>query len=129
VKDIWGPSDVYGIKHLPKEAEVLVYGQSTAGMNAQAPLMWDKSVMPIAWTKPYQLEGGKQGMAFASTMGASLDFQSADLRRLVLNASFWLLGMGDQVTQDLSVDYVGAYSPTPFGFDTFRKGMRVEDFK
>jgi hypothetical protein len=68
-------------------------------------------------------------MAFASTMGASLDFQRADLRRLVLNASFWLLGMGDQVTPDLSVDYVGTYSPTPFGFDTFRKGMRVEDFK
>jgi hypothetical protein len=97
-------------------------------MNAQAPLMWDKSVMPIAWTKPYQLEGGKQGMAFASTMGASLDFQSADLRRLVLNASFWLLGMGDAVTAELNVDYVGAYSPTAFGFDTFRKGMRVSDF-
>lgn len=128
VKDIWGPSDVYGIKHLPKEAEVLVYGQSTAGMNDQAPLLWEKPLMPIAWTKPYQLEGGKPGMAFASTMGASLDFQSADLRRLVLNASFWLLGMGDQVTPNLSVNYVGAYTPSPFGFDTFRKGMRVADF-
>ena len=129
VKDIWGPSDVYGIKNLPADAEVLVYGQSTAGMNDQAPLIWEKSIMPLAWTKPYQLEGGKSGMAFASTMGASLDFQSADLRRLVLNASFWLLGMGDAVTADLNVDYVGTYQPTPFGFDTFRKGMRVSDFK
>jgi hypothetical protein len=129
VNDIWGPSDVYGIKSLPADAEVLVYGQSTAGMNDQAPLIWEKSVMPIAWTKPYQLEGGKLGMAFASTLGASLDFQSADLRRLVLNASFWLLGMGDGVTTDLNVDYVGEYSPTPFGFDTFRKGMRVSDFR
>ena len=129
VNDIWGPSDVYGIKSLPADAEVLVYGQSTAGMNDQAPLIWEKSVMPIAWTKPYQLEGGKPGMAFASTLGASLDFQSADLRRLVLNASFWLLGMGDAVTPDLNVDYVGTYQPTPFGFDTFRKGMRVSDFR
>ena len=129
VQDIWGPSDVYGIRELPADAEVLVYGQSTAGMDDQAPLIWEKSLMPIAWTKPYQLEGGKPGMAFASTMGASLDFQSADLRRLVLNASFWLLGMGDAVTAELNVDYVGAYSPTAFGFDTFRKGMRVEDFK
>jgi len=129
VKDIWGPSDVYGIKELPAEAEVLVYGQSTAGMNDQAPLIWEKSVMPIAWTKPYQLEGGKLGMAFASTMGASLDFLSADLRRLVVNASFWLLGMGDAVRADLNVDVVGTYQPTPFGFDTFRKGMRVQDFK
>lgn len=129
VTDIWGPSDVYGIKELPADAEVLVYGQSTAGMNDQAPLIWEKSVMPIAWTKPYQLEGGKSGMAFASTMGASLDFQSADLRRLVVNASFWLLGMGDVVTADLNVDYVGTYQPTPFGFGTFRKGMRVSDFR
>lgn len=129
VKDIWGPSDVYGIKNLPKEADVLVYGQSTAGMDDKAPLMWEKSVMPIAWTKPYQIEGGKQGMAFASTMGASLDFQSADLRRLVINASFWLLGMPETITPDLNVDYVGDYKPTNFGFDTFRKGMRVADFK
>lgn len=129
VKDIWGPSDVYGIKDLPANADVLVYGQSTAGMNDQAPLIWEKSVMPLVWTKPYQLEGGKQGMAFASTLGASLDFQSADLRRLIVNASFWLLGKGDLVTADLNVDYVGTYQPTPFGFGTFRKGMRVQDFK
>jgi type 1 glutamine amidotransferase len=129
VHDIWGPSDVYGIKELPADAEVLVYGQSTAGMNDQAPLIWEKSVMPLVWTKPYQLEGGGPGMAFASTMGASLDFQSEDLRRLVLNASFWLLGMGDVVTEELNVDYVGTYQPTPFGFDTFRKGMRVQDFR
>jgi hypothetical protein len=29
----------------------------------------------------------------------------------------------------LNMDYVGSYQPTSFGFDTFRKGMRVEDFK
>lgn len=129
VDDIWGPSDVYGIKNLPKEADVLIYGQSTAGMDAKAPLMWEKSVMPIAWTKPYQIEGGKAGMAFASTLGASLDFQSEDMRRLVVNASFWLLGMSGTITPDLNVDFVGDYQPTKFGFDTFRKGMRVEDFK
>jgi type 1 glutamine amidotransferase len=129
VKDIWGPSDVYGIKNLPKEADVLVYGQSTAGMDDKAPLMWEKSVMPIAWTKPYQIEGGKPGMAFASTLGASLDFQSADMRRLILNASFWLLGMSETITPELNVDYVGEYKPTNFGFDTFRKGMKVADFK
>jgi len=39
------------------------------------------------------------------------------------------LGMGDAVRADLNVDVVGTYQPTPFGFDTFRKGMRVEDFK
>jgi type 1 glutamine amidotransferase len=129
VKDIWGPSDVYGIKHLPNDAEVLAQGQSTAGMNDQAPLIWEKSTMPIVWTKAYQLEGGKPGKVMASTMGASLDFESADLRRLMINASYWLLGMEKAITPDLSVDYVGEYKPTMFGFDSFRKGMRVADFK
>lgn len=129
VNDIWVPEDVYGIKDLPAEAEVLIYGQSTAGMDDKAPLMWEKSVMPIAWTKPYQIEGGKQGMAFASTMGSSLGFQSEDLRRMIVNASFWLLGMPETITPDLNVEIVGDYKPTMFGFDTFRKGMKVADFK
>ncbi|WP_026954964.1 ThuA domain-containing protein [Algoriphagus vanfongensis] len=129
VDNIWVPEDVYGIKGLPEDAEVLLYGQSTAGMDDQAPLIWEKSLMPIAWTKPYQIEGGKQGTAFASTMGSSLGFQSEDLRRMVLNASFWLLGMEGEINPELNVSIVGKYEPTMFGFDTFRKGMKVGDFK
>ena len=129
VNDIWVPEDVYGIQSLPNDATVLIHGQSTAGMDDQAPVMWEKSVMPIAWTKPYQLEGGKPGMAFASTMGSSLGFQSEDMRRLVVNASFYLLGMEGSITPELSMDIVGEYMPTMFGFDTFRKGMKVGDFK
>ena len=129
INDIWVPEDVYGIKSLPAEAEVLIYGQSTAGMDDKAPLMWEKSVMPIAWSKPYQIEGGKQGMAFASTMGSSLGFQSEDLRRMIVNASFWLLGMPETITPDLNVEIVGEYKPTMFGFDSFRKGMKAADFK
>ncbi|MDN3203005.1 ThuA domain-containing protein [Algoriphagus sediminis] len=129
VNDIWGPSDVYAIKNLPKTADILIYGQSTSGMTPDSPVNLDKSIMPIAWTIPYQIEGGKPGKAFVTTMGASLDFQNEDLRRLILNASMTLLGMGDLVSPDLNVDYVGNYSPTMFGFGTFREGMRVSDFK
>jgi hypothetical protein len=129
VNDIWVPEDVYGIQSLPEDVEVLIYGQSTAGMTAEAAPIWEKSVMPIAWTKPYQIEGGKTGMAFASTMGSSMGFQSEDLRRLVVNASFWLLGMSETITPELNMAIVGEYKPTMFGFDTFRKGMKVADFK
>ncbi|MHA7130896.1 ThuA domain-containing protein [Algoriphagus namhaensis] len=128
VRDIWGPSDVYTIKNLPESAQVLAYGQSTSGMNPDAPVNLEKSIMPIAWTIPYQLEGGKAGTAFVTTMGASLDFQSEDLRRLVINASFYLLGLSDQIQPDMNMDYVGDYAPTMFGFGTFRKGMKVSDF-
>ena len=129
VDDIWAPTDVYSIKNLPSSANVLLYGQSTAGMTAEAPLMYDKSIMPIAWTKEYSLDGGKTGMVFGSTLGSSLDFESEDMRRLILNASLWLLEMPDVITPDLSVEIIGDYKPTMFGFDSFRKGMKVSDFK
>lgn len=129
VTDIWGPSDVYTIKNLPETANVLVYGQSTQALSPDSAPNLDKAIMPIAWTIPYQIEGGKPGTSFVSTMGASLDFQSEDLRRLVSNAAFWLIGLEDQIKPDMSMDYVGAYEPTMFGFDNFRKGMKVSDFK
>lgn len=129
VKDIWGPSDVYTVKNLPKEANVLLHGQSTKGMTADAPLMWDKSVMPLAWTLEYQGEGGKTNKVFTTTMGASTDLESADLRRLIVNASFWLLGLESAITPDLNVNYVGEYKPTMFGFDTFQKGLKPSDYR
>ncbi len=129
VEDIWGPSDVYTVKNLPESANVLMYGQSTLGLSEHAQLNWKKSIMPIAWTIPYQVEGGKKGTAFVSTMGASLDFKSEDLRRLIINAAFFLLGMEDAINPESSVEIIGDYSPSPFGFGTFRQGMKVADFK
>lgn len=129
VDDIWAPTDVYSIKNLPSTANVLLYGQSTAGMTSEAPLMYDKSIMPLAWTKSYSLDGGKTGKVLGSTLGSSLDFEAEDMRRLILNASFWLLDMSDKIIPELSVEIVGNYEPTMFGFDSFRKGMKVSDFK
>ncbi|PZX55871.1 trehalose utilization protein [Algoriphagus ratkowskyi] len=129
VDDIWAPTDVYSIKNLTPDANVLLFGQSTAGMTKESPLMWDKSIMPVAWTKNYSLDGGKKGKMMGSTLGSSIDFEVEDMRRLVVNSSFWLLDMPEVITPDLSVEIVGSYEPTMFGFNSFRKGMKVSDFK
>lgn len=129
VKDIWAASDVYTVKNLPKEAKVLVYGVATSGMTPESPVNWEKAVMPMAWTKDYQVEGGKKGKVFTTTMGASIDLISEDLRRLIVNAAFWSLDMSDKITADMDVSIVGKYEPSMFGFGTFRKGMKVEEFK
>jgi hypothetical protein len=129
VKDIWAASDVYTVKNLPKEAEVLIYGVPTSGMTPDSPINWEKSIMPMAWTKDYQIEGGKKGKVFTTTMGASVDLISDDLRRLIVNAAFWALDMPDKITKDMEVSIVGKYEPSMFGFGTFKKGMKVEDFK
>src|SRR5690606_13697923 len=89
VKDIWVITDVYGIKSLPSDAQVLVWGQPTAGLTEDSPGLWEKSIMPVAWTQTYTTESGKKGKSFTTTMGASKDFISEDLRRLVVNAAYW----------------------------------------
>ncbi|WP_291780998.1 ThuA domain-containing protein [Cecembia sp.] len=129
VKDIWAASDVYTVKNIPKEAEVLIYGVPTSGMTPESPINWEKSIMPMAWTKDYQIEGGKKGKVFTTTMGASIDLISDDLRRLIVNGAFWALDMPDKITANMNVSIVGNYEPSMFGFGTFRKGMKVEDFR
>lgn len=124
VTDIWTYTDVYGTRILPQNSEVLVWGQSTSGMTPESPVNWSKSIMPVAWTRSYQLENGKEGRVFTTTMGASVDLQSEDLRRLLVNASFWLIGL--PVPDETDVSIVGEYHPTMFGFGDYRKGLSVD---
>ena len=128
VKDIWGPTDVYGVKGLVSEAEVLLWGQSTHGMTADSPGSWEKSIMPVAWTKSYAIESGKKGKVFTTTMGSAIDFLSEDLRRLVVNACYWALDIEEKLPEKANVDIVGTYRPTMFGFGGFQKGKLPKDF-
>ncbi len=121
VKDIWVPTDVYTVGQL-KGARILIYGQSTSGMTATAPVNLQISIMPVAWTRTYRIPGGKEGKAFATTMGAAIDFLNEDLRRLLVNACFWAVGMGKQIPEKANVDFVNEYKPTMFGPELFRKG-------
>ncbi|MDP4130251.1 MAG: hypothetical protein Q8939_08825, partial [Bacteroidota bacterium] len=121
VGDIWGPTDVYTVGRL-KDASILIYGQSTSGMVSTAPVNLQKSIMPVAWTRTYRIPGGKEGKAFATTMGAAIDFLNEDLRRLLVNACFWAVGMEKQIPEKADVDFVSEYNPTMFGLELFRKG-------
>lgn len=127
VIDIWGPTDVYTVGALD-DAKVLLYGQSTSGMTEDAPINTEKEMLPIAWTRTYQLPGGSRGHAFATTMGASVDLQSADLRRLLINACLWATGLETAISPQIDVSFVSPYNPTMFGFDAFKRGQFPADF-
>ena len=65
---------------------------------------------------------------FATTMGSSVDLASEGLRRLLVNACYWCLGMEGQIPEDgTRVDLVGDYNPTPFGNNRFKEGVRPLD--
>ncbi|GAA5221738.1 ThuA domain-containing protein [Membranihabitans marinus] len=129
VRDIWCPTDVYGIIELPEDATVLIWGQSTNGMTATSPVNWKKSIMPVAWTKSYKIENGKTGKVFTTTMGAATDLVNPDLRRLVINACYWALDKENMIDPSKSVDVIGSYNPTQFGFNQFVKGKKPKDYQ
>jgi type 1 glutamine amidotransferase len=132
VTDIWGPTDVYTVSHLPADAQVLVYGQVLTGMNpGDKALEGPKNnpMMPIIWTREYRGELGKVSKIVCSTIGSAVDFQSEDLRRVVVNGCYWSLGLEKQIPAKAKVDYVGEYSPTYFGFAKHRKGVKPEDLE
>jgi len=131
--DIFGPTDVYGVRlPLPGDSVPVVLGQVLTGMKAtDPPLQGSKNepMMPIAWTRTYKGEAGKTARVFTTTMGASQDFASEGLRRLLVNASYWCLGMEDRISERANVEIVGPYNPRPFGNNGFQKNVRPADLQ
>ncbi len=154
--DIWGPSNVYGLRlPLPGDAKPIVLGQVIDrngdydendpffGMRPSdhvpaTPVMKKNAageeqlvdpnnpMMPVAWVKSYQIPGGEKGKAFTTTMGSSTDLLAAGSRRMLVNAVFWCVGL--EVPQKANVDLVGTYEPTPFAFypDSYWKEKKLK---
>jgi hypothetical protein len=60
-------------------------------------------------------------------MGASQDLLNEPLRRMIVNAAYWCLGMEDKLPEKADVEIVGQYKPTPFGFDGYKRGVKPAD--
>lgn len=132
VTDIWGPTDVYGVKKLPETAETLVYGQILTGMEPNDPPVTDKRndpMMPIIWLNQYKGEAGATTPSLTSTFGSAVDFKCEDYRRLLVNASYYFTGLADKIDGKADVTLVGDYEPTFFGFGKAKKGMKPADYE
>ncbi len=125
VQDVFGTSDVYGVKNLPADARILLHGMTLTGLNPGDPPNLEKSLMPIAWVRHYKGEGGKTSRIFTTTMGASVDLLSEDLRRLIVNAVYW--GLDLEVPDEANVEYVGPYEPIFYGFGEFKTGVKPSE--
>jgi len=126
VTDVWGPTDVYGVNpDFPSDAIVLMHGQVLKGMKPDDGPNLQKAIMPLIWLRNYTGETGKTAKVLCSTIGASVDLQSEDLRRLFVSASYWLTGI--DVPPKADVNYIGEFNPTFFGFDKGKKGVKVSE--
>lgn len=124
VKDVWGPTDVYGIRNLPDDATVLLHGAVLAGMKpTDKPVAGKKNdpMMPVFWVRKY----ADKTTIVNTTMGSSTDFESEDLRRAIINSAYWTLGL--DVPTKANAELVGEYKPTPYGFRSYTKGVKPSD--
>jgi len=116
VEDVFGPSDVYGVKRLTDEDTVLLRGQVTENLNPDSKPVAAKNnpMQPLAWLHPYTSPNGSQGTTLCTTMGASVDLVSEDLRRLLINGVYHLTGI--EVPSHADVAYVDPFYPSFYGF-------------
>jgi putative heme-binding domain-containing protein len=138
VEEVFGDSDVYEA-YPPADAKILLRGQVLMGMlpdslpaeylkkrASDRQQQWvNEPMMPVAWTRDYKNETGKSNKIFCTTLGAATDLQSEGLRRLIVNAVFW--GLGLEIPSKANVDYIDPFKPSAFGFGAFRRGLRPAD--
>lgn len=121
VSDVFGPSDVYGIKALTEKDTILLRGQVTENLNPSSRPVAGKNnpMQPLAWLHTYQSPRGSSGTTFCTTMGASVDLASEDLRRLLVNAAYHLTGL--DVPSKADVAYVDPFYPSFYGYTKDQK--------
>jgi len=139
VEDVFGTTDVYEAAQ-SADAKILLRGQVLKGMTpTDEPADYKKRtaarteqgvndpMMPIAWTREVKNESGKVNRVLCTTMGAATDLENEGLRRMIVNAVYWGLGM--EVPAKANVDLVGDYKPTMFGFGGFQKDKKPSDYQ
>ena len=83
--------------------------------------------MPVYWLREYRGETGKTSRIITTTMGAAIDFQSEDLRRLVVNSCYWALDLSKSIPARSNVGFVGEFTPSYFGFNKYVRGVKPAD--
>ena len=123
---------LYGERICRRTRKVLVWGQVLAGMKPDDPPVTgpkNDPLMPLVWVRDYTGDSGNVSKIVATTAGAAVDLKNEGLRRLLVNACYWTLGMEDKEPAKADVAYVGDYNPSFFGFGKSKTGVKPEDLK
>lgn len=131
VEDVFAPSDVYGVVHLSDEDQILMRAAVTETLDPESKAIDGKKndpMMPFAWLREYSSpDGNTTGKAFCTTGGASVDFVSEDLRRLVVNAALHLTGQ--DVPKEADVSFVDPFYPSFYGFIRDKNYWKEQDLQ
>ncbi|MDE0892908.1 MAG: hypothetical protein OSB14_12055, partial [Planctomycetota bacterium] len=133
---------VFGVRELPVDAIVLLRGKVLEGLSPNdVPAEGDKNdpMMPLVWARVTSISDNtpesKETAAplkrrtVCTTLGASEDFKSEGLRRVLVNSAFWCLELEHLIGGETDVTYVGEYAPTPFGHGSFKRGLTPRHYE
>lgn len=115
VKAMHAMAGAYSARPMPNST-ILATNQVLQSMEVGAAPLADKPPQPAAWVRTYQYKGGAEGRVFCSTQGASEDILSEGVRRMIVNATLWCMGMEDEIKSDTDVSFIGPYNPSTFSF-------------
>jgi hypothetical protein len=129
--EIWVPTEVYEVT-LPMlpSCQPLLLGRVLSGLHPDDPPVPGKvndPMMPVAWTNHFTGDAGKTARVFTSTMGAADDLENAGLRRLLVNATYWAVGLEKKIPAKADVALVGDYHPHSYLSETYTKGVKPSD--
>jgi hypothetical protein len=128
VSDIWGNSDVYRTYKegtgLPAGCTALVWGQPLIGRQPTDPPNAKLEPLPVAWVKNWRTSTGKDARVFHTTMGSGTDLKNPGLRQMIINATYWGMGIESSISATRSVDIVGDYQPLGSGFNYEKLGVK-----
>ena len=68
-------------------------------------------MMPLVWLRDYTGAQGKMSKTLTTTMGAAVDLENEGLRRLLVNACYWAVGLERRIPAKSDVRCVGEYKP------------------
>ncbi len=118
VKEVFCPSDVYGVINLSDADQILMRAAVTESLDPKSPNIAgakNNPMQPFAWLHRYQRPNGNgEGQSFCTTGGASVDFVDDQMRRLIVNAAYYLTGR--DVPKDADVGFVDPFYPSFYGF-------------
>jgi len=126
-----GVKDVHiqagGYNAVPQDDwNILTMAQPLMSMNADGEPDASKPPMASEWTREYTGANGKKGRVFTSLYGASEDIVNDGYRRMIVNATYWMLGLEDEIVADSPIDFVGKYQPNTFRGGGYARGVKPE---
>ncbi len=131
VGDIFSKTPVFAVNP-PAECTILLRGAVTDSLQSDSKNVEGEKntpMMPMAWTREVLVPAGSSQRILTTTIGSSQDLLDPNFRRLLVNGVYWCLEMEDDMPENVTIDLVGDYKPSPAGIGKAATGVKPESLK